>query len=266
MKSLAYVAACLLLFYSWVSLPLSINLTQAQKNEIAKRIWFSEASGNYDKLAFWNQNEKFPSLGICHFIWFPEHCTEQYTQTFPELLAYFKKRSIQLPLWLQNAQYAPWKTREEFLNPEHQKQIEELKAFMHKTMDVQVDFIIERFERMWPAILKEASEENKKKVATNYALLMHTSQGIFALLDYLNYKGAGTDPKERYFNVGWGLLQVLTAMKTTNKDDAVNQFVQAAKEVLTYRVEHAPSHKAHEKQWLPGFFNRLDRYIQCGSL
>ncbi|MGE0009243.1 MAG: hypothetical protein AB7F19_01770 [Candidatus Babeliales bacterium] len=260
MNTLKYYVWCMLFFYCTASQTLQINLTPAQKKEIAERIWFNEASGHYDKLVFWNQNENFPSLGICHFIWFPENCKEQYTQTFPELLQYFKKNLVHMPAWLQNAHYAPWSTRAEFLKPEHQQQIEELKALMYSTMHVQVDFIIDRFERMWPDIQKQALASEQQKITANYTLLMQSPQGIFALLDYLNFKGAGIDPKERYNNVAWGLLQVLQTMETTHKEDAVAQFVQAAKAVLTNRVSHAPVDKAHEKQWLPGFFNRLDRY------
>lgn len=235
-------------------------LTTAQKQEIAQRIWHNEASKRYDRLVFWNVNEKFPSLGICHFIWYPSKDTDIYTQTFPELLAYFKKNKVKLPLWLSDAQFAPWQTREDFVKQEQSAQVEELRKLLFDTMDLQVDFIIERLERAMPRILNSAHAEKRKKVEHNFKELMRSPQGVYALLDYLNFKGEGTDAKERYNNVGWGLLQVLETMEEVSSSP-VAQFSQAAKSVLERRIANAPAEKSHERNWLPGWFNRLNTYI-----
>ncbi len=37
--------------------------------------------------------------------------------------------------------------------------------------------------------------------------------GVYALVDYVNFKGEGTLATERYQDHGWGLLQVLEGMK-----------------------------------------------------
>ncbi len=235
------------------------TLTSAQKKEIAQHLWHNEASKRYDRLVFWNVNEKFPSLGICHFIWYPAKNTDIYTQTFPDLLTHFKKNKVKLPPWLDQAQFAPWQTREEFVKQETSAQVEELRKLLFDTMDLQVDFIIERLERAWPRMLNVALAEKRQQVECNFNLLMQSPQGVYALLDYLNFKGEGTDPKERYNNIGWGLLQVLENMGQVS-GNAVAQFAAAAKSVLTTRTENAPSHKAHEKNWLPGWFNRLNTY------
>lgn len=249
-------------FYSSISHSAPFILTPTDKQEIAKRIWFNEGSGCYDTLVFWNQNEKFPSLGICHFIWFPENCNEPYTQTVPELLHYIKKHAVQMPAWLNNMQHAPWPTRAEFLKSENQQKVEELRALMKSTMHLQVDFIIDRFERIWADIEKQMSCKEQQTIIKNYQLLTGSPQGIFALLDYLNFKGAGIDEKERYGTTSWGLLQVMQNMPLAQTfQEAIAYFISAAKQVLTNRVSHAPEHKKkHEQQWLIGWFNRIDRY------
>ncbi|MFZ4681922.1 MAG: hypothetical protein ACOYMS_05440, partial [Terrimicrobiaceae bacterium] len=49
----------------------SIQLSDAQANEIGRRIWKNECAGSVDGLTSWNSGEDFASLGIGHFIWYP---------------------------------------------------------------------------------------------------------------------------------------------------------------------------------------------------
>ncbi len=238
-------------------------------------IWSNECSKRYDQLVFWKQNEKFPSLGICHFIWYPKKSADIYTQTFPDLLTYFKKKKVQLPAWLKSVQYAPWKTKEEFDAAAQSKEIEELRQLLYQTMDLQVEFLIERLQKSWPRILKSAAPEKRKLVQQNFQALMQTPEGTFALLDYLNFKGEGIDQKERYNGAGWGLLQVLEGMavesngkvdlsvrpeSAKDQDRILESFITSAQTVLTNRIANAPAHKAHEKEWLKGWINRVNRY------
>jgi hypothetical protein len=236
---------------------LPTNLTNAQKKEIGMRIWHNEAGGRYDQLVFWKTNEQFPSLGICHFIWYPRENADTYTQTFPDLIAYFKKKKVKLPAWLANAKYAPWKSKEEFDKVAQSSKVQELRKLMADTIDLQVEFVIQRLENAWPRIKKDAEPKKRKAVEQNFRALMQTPQGIFALIDYLNFKGEGTDPKERYNGMGWGLLQALETMN----GPTIENFVTAAKSVLSARVAYAPPHKSHEKDWLQGWHNRVYRYL-----
>jgi hypothetical protein len=237
---------------------LSPNLTSAQKKEIGMQIWRNEAGGRYDQLVFWKANEQFPSLGICHFIWYPRENVDIYTQTFPDLIASFKKKKVKLPAWLANAQYAPWKSKEEFDKLAQSSQVQELRKLMADTIDLQVEFVIQRLENAWPRIKKNTNPAKRKAVEQNFGALMQTPQGVYALIDYLNFKGEGTDPKERYNGLGWGLLQVLENM---NEQNTIESFVTAAKSVLSTRVANAPAHKSHEKDWLKGWHNRVNRYL-----
>ena len=76
------------------------------------------------------------------------------------------------------------------------------------------------------------------------------------------FKGEGALTTEMYKGQGWGLLQVLERMKgTENGIQAVQEFVKAAGEILTERVNNSPPEK-NEQRWLPGWKNRLNTYIQ----
>lgn len=237
-----------------------LSLSAQQKKEIGMQMWRNEGGQRYENLVIWKKNEQFPSFGICHFIWYPSTNADIYTQTFPDLLAYFKKKKVKLPAWLKDAKSAPWKTKEEFDAVAHSEQIEELRKLMFDTMDLQVEFIIKRLESAWPRIRTAAQKTKRKQMEQNFNALMQSPQGVYALIDYLNFKGEGTDPKERYNGVGWGLLQVLENMdpKFQNHPEA---FAQAAKDVLSHRVVNAPVHKSHEKDWLKGWYNRVNTYV-----
>jgi hypothetical protein len=79
------------------------------------------------------------------------------------------------------------------------------------------------------------------------------------LMDYVNFKGEGVSPSERYRGQGWGLLQVLETMPATGP--AIPAFVEAADKVLTRRVANSPPARG-EARWLAGWRNRLETYTK----
>ncbi len=83
-------------------------------------------------------------------------------------------------------------------------------------------------------------------------------EGIYALVDYVNFKGEGTSPTERYRGQGWGLLQVLQGMRQSQRGPAAaTEFGHSAIRVLTRRVANAPR---DESRWLAGWKNRCSGY------
>ena len=71
-------------------------------------------------------------------------------------------------------------------------------------------------------------------------------------------KGEGLKGVASYNNQAWGLKQVLENMKGTSiGHDALVEFSNSAKYVLTRRVQNAPR---DESQWLKGWYNRVDTY------
>jgi hypothetical protein len=86
-----------------------------------------------------------------------------------------------------------------------------------------------------------------------------TPNGVYALVDYVNFKGEGTNPRERYRGQGWGLLQVLQEMNDNSAGPAAAEFSRAAKRVLARRIANAPR---REDQWRAGWFTRCDSYAR----
>ena len=87
---------------------------------------------------------------------------------------------------------------------------------------------------------------------------------MYALVDYVNFKGEGVLPSERYADRGWGLLQVLAGMRGENADGATREFVESAARVLAERVKNSPPER-HEARWLPGWTSRVRGYATSGG-
>ena len=135
----------------------------------------------------------------------------------------------------------------------------QLRQFLADTIDLQAEFLIARLEGALPKMLAEAAPADRANVQQQFERLARTSQGCFALVDYVNFKGEGVLHTERYQGQGWGLLQVLEAMPRTSDAGAVDEFVRAAKATLIRRVHNAPAER-HESRWLSGWLRRVNSY------
>lgn len=214
---------------------------------IGERIWKNECNLRVEGLTTWNQGEEFASLGIGHFIWYPKHYRGPFVETFPSLIAFLRSKGVAVPDWI--AKECPWDSREAFYADS--SKLQQLRHLLQETIALQAEFIIQRFEAAMEKILTDTHLKRQ------YHRLMKHPKGVFAMVDYLNFKGEGTSLKERYQGVGWGLLQVLAAMK--EEKDPVDDFIASAKNVLQERVAHSPPER-NEKRWLAGWNNRVDSY------
>ena len=66
----------------------TVELSDNQALEIGRRIWKNECGGTVSGLTSWNAGEEFASLGIAHFIWYPEGKRGPFEESFPKLVAY----------------------------------------------------------------------------------------------------------------------------------------------------------------------------------
>ena len=107
-----------------------------------------------------------------------------------------------------------------------------------------------------------SSAEKQKKLKRRFLEVANSfpPYGLYALIDYVNFKGEGTSSLERYNDQGWGLLQVLENMPQGSKTDSLQQFVNSAQQILTRRVDNAPAAR-NEARWLQGWSNRLKTYL-----
>lgn len=243
-----------------------LSLSREDAQWIGCKIFCNECSGRIDKLIMWNEGEDFMSLGIGHFIWYAKDKKGPFGERFPGFLQFAKKNNAVLPEWLQGAEkYCPWTSREEFLRELESPKMCELRQFVAETVGLQLLYIVKRLNGAVPKILAAAPEATRPLVEEQFYRLAATPDGMYALVDYLNFKGDGTLVAERYNAQGWGLLQVLERMTGTGTGmPAVQEFARAAETVLTERVKNSPPERG-EQRWLRGWKQRLCTYEEASK-
>ena len=140
-----------------------------------------------------------------------------------------------------------------------------LRNWLADQVGVQTDFILARSRAALPKILATAPTGERARIEANYRKVGATSNGTYALIDYVNFKGDGSLATERYQGVGWGLLQVLAGMREMTGGQAAGaaaaEFAASAKRVLARRIANSPPERG-EKRWLEGWRNRCDTYAK----
>ncbi len=175
--------------------PAGTALSTAAKQRIGRKIWKNESGGTAAGLTHWNAGEEFPSMGIGHFIWYPKG---------------FRGR---------------WTDRD-FRSP----RLKSLRAWLANNVSLQTDFIISTSRQALPRIMAAAPPAQRNRIRANYRKVATTPNGTYALIDYVNFKGDGTNPTERYRGQGWGLMWVLMEMKNVPAGQpAAREFAAAAK-------------------------------------
>ncbi len=228
------------------------RLSGAQMDRVGRRIWQNECGGTVAGLTSWNGGEDFASLGIGHFIWYPQGRNGPFAESFPPLMAFLASRGIPTPDWTRGA--CPWPTKASFEADKNGERQQQLRSLLSRTVQQQTEFIMARMEAALPKML--AQSRNPAEVQRAFVGLKQTPEGTFCLIDYVNFKGEGTSSTERYRGEGWGLLQVLEDMPNS-KTPA--EFAAAAKRVLSRRVANAPPERK-EQRWLAGWHSRCDGY------
>jgi hypothetical protein len=240
----------------------AINLSPADTRRIGKRIWQNECNGTLAGLTSWNEGENFASLGIGHFIWYPKGARGPFYESFPRFVSFGAARGAKLPEVLRVKGDCPWSSRAEFNRASQTARMKELRQFLAKTVDLQAEFLIERLREALPKMLADAAQPKRAQVQQQFDRLAGSAMGCYALVDYVNFKGEGVLATERYAGQGWGLLQVLEGMSQESSGrEAVKNFAESAKKVLTNRVRNSPPER-NETRWLPGWLNRINTYVE----
>jgi hypothetical protein len=234
-----------------------IHISAAEADKIGARIWRNECAGTRDGLTSWNKGEAFASLGIGHFIWYPAGRRGPFKESFPALRDFLRAQGVELPRWLAEAEACPWSDRAAFMADFRSPRMEELRSLLASTVGLQARFAALRLEQSLPSMLAAAPAAERDRIRANFYRVAAAPGGLYALMDYVNFKGEGTSPTERYDGEGWGLLQVLAGMSEGGKATAA--FSRSADKVLTRRVELSPPARG-EKRWLPGWRNRVATY------
>ena len=241
-----------------------IALSHAEALRIGKKIWQNECNGTVAGLTAWNEGEDFASLGIGHFIWYPQGKRGPFEESFPKLVSFMSSRGAKLPKVLLSAGGlpCPWNSRVEFFQARQTTEMKQLRQFLADTVDLQAEFMVNRLETALPKMLDEAALADRENVRRQFERVASTPQGCYALVDYVNFKGEGVLHTERYRGQGWGLLQVLEGMTQSDRGpSAVEEFTRSARAVLTRRVQNAPAER-NESRWLSGWIHRVNSYTR----
>jgi hypothetical protein len=237
-----------------------VRISDGDALRIGKKIWQNESNGTVAGLTAWNAGENFASLGIGHFIWYPEGVHGPFEESFPKFLAFARERRVVIPAWLNQSHTCPWSARAEFSGAQNSTQMRELRQFLARTIDVQAQFMVARLQQSLAKMLDEAAPADRANVERQFARVASTPHGCYALVDYVNFKGEGVLHTERYRGEGWGLLQVLEQMRDSeNGPGAAREFSNSAAAMLRRRVQNSPPER-HEARWLPGWLNRVHSY------
>ena len=229
--------------------------------KIGQKIWLNETGGKSDAITSWNANEEFASLGIGHFIWFPLGKWLPFEESFPALLEFMRNKNVHLPAWLDQTQIPanPWTSRAEFRKDANSPRMKELRQFLLGTVTEQTQFMVARAQGAMEKILKTTPEGTEREhIVIQFTRIIRASEDFYPLIDYINFKGEGTNPKEAAMDSetgqrqGWGLKQVLLKMNGDASDPkAVRaEFADAAQFVLQQRVRNLPSNRVFEVGWL----------------
>lgn len=229
--------------------------SQVNVQELGKRIWQNECAGSVQGLVSWNDGEAFPSLGIGHFIWYPAGVQEAFDESFPTFVRFARAQGVQVPAYFNGP--APWADKKAFLR-DSSGTAGQMRQWLASHVDIQIRFIMLRSRLALKRMMQQSTDP--QAVQQRYAALASTTQGMYCLVDYVNFKGEGIKSDERYNGHGWGLLQVLEEMRgfPTGKA-ATAEFSRAAAAVLTRRVANSPAARG-EKRWLNGWLNRCATY------
>ena len=228
---------------------------------IGQKIWLNETGGKPDAITAWSANEEFASLGIGHFIWFPVGKWLPFEESFPALLEFMRKKNVRLPAWLDQTQIPanPWTSRAEFRRNANSPQMKELRQFLLDTVAEQTQFMVARAQGAMEKILKTTPDGTEREhIVIQFTRVVRASENLYPLIDYINFKGEGTNPNEAAMDretgrrQGWGLKQVLLRMNgVTGDPKAVRaEFADAAQFVLQQRIRNLPSNRVFEVGWL----------------
>jgi len=262
---MAAVKACtLLLALLCLAMPTQAqDISQDELKVIAALVFHNECASQDSCLTAWNEGEEFASLGIGHFIWYPTGAKKTFKESFPALLTFMQQRGATLPAWFNGdpEQANPWSHRATFLAAYDSADMQTLRSFLQHNKALQAEFMQQRLTEALPDLLKNLDTESQTHVRKQFEHVAASPMGMYVLMDYVNFKGEGTSPDERYHGKGWGMLQVLEYMSIQAPGlPAIRAFAEAADAMLTQRVALSPASR-HEQRWLPGWRKRLHTYV-----
>ncbi len=237
----------------------AIDLTPAQQLSIGRAVWRNECAGTVEGLTSWNAGEAFPSLGIGHFIWYPKGKKGPFAESWPIFVRFALANGVQPPALARGA--CPWPDRAAFLKKRDAAEVRLLREWLAQHVALQAKFLVYRSQESLPRMMAALPRSQAARLKKQFLALSESAQGRYALIDYVNFKGEGVELTERYQGEGWGLSQVLLAMREVQPTQAPAEFSVVAQRVLLRRIALSPSARG-EARWREGWLARCRTYAK----
>jgi len=245
----------------------ALELSPELADKVGRQVWLNETGGSREGVTSWNATEDFPSLGIGHFIWFPEGLQTPFRESFPAMFEFLRSKGAKPPAWLDKSPVppSPWKTRREFMRDFHSPKMVSLRRFLLDTVDLQAAYLAERLKGALPMIqAKLPDPKDREHVAQQFNRVVAVSPDLYPLIDYINFKGEGVGETEHFPSrktgepEGWGLKDVLLTMKGDSLDrkEVLSAFANAARDTLKRRIANNPP----DQRWQQGWLKRVETY------
>ena len=256
---------------SVLRMPQASDLTDDQLLEIGIKVWQNECDiwGRPGKvthdmkkgIASWEADYALIGIGQC--IWYPADENKNFQEDWPRVAQALKDKGYPIEDWMLGA--CPWNNSEEFFADFNGDRLRSLRKMLaKKALIIEQTRCIatrldESLDKMKAAIDRESCITDEEKTVLKQMLSDHFYQvatdhyprGLYALMDYVHFKGEGVLPTETINGVGWGLRQLLEEMheNTVAKKGPVAAFVDAA-------IAMFPSRKTNEY-----FKDRMETYL-----
>ncbi len=210
-----------------------VVIDQKTADWIVNRVWQNETGANRENYIFWNPEEAFPSLGIGHFIWYPNGVKLDFPDVFPQFVQYVQlKRASAVVPEVQGS--CPWQSRAEFLNAKGGTVYSKIMAFLDQVVDLQKMYIVHAWQKGMSQVLTVS--QRVSFVRNQILRLSQTQLGLYAMVDYVNFKGDG-------LSHSWGIMQVLEEMVEDQRMSVDLAFAASCWLALKRRVDTHPEDK-----------------------
>lgn len=232
--------------YAWNPTPTTVSnqvlqfrLNREEKIKLGRAIAKKELGS--EGLIDWTPSEDFASLGIMHATWGSEK-TIKHQNGFLKFLYYVQSKGGTIPDFLQKNQDNPWNSRSSFFyaKTSNDPRMIQLQKFLQATKDLQVDFTIDQAAQACNKII--AKGKYNQNDILKLKQLSSDAQGIFAIIDYVNFKGEGNldDPSS------WGFANVIHEMQLSGGNE-IYRFIVAAEKVL---ANNHPKFYIYKAGWI----------------
>ncbi|MBX9742927.1 MAG: hypothetical protein K2W99_05270 [Chthoniobacterales bacterium] len=266
----------------------SIYFSDDALSDLGNRLWTTYSPEK--KVVIWDERG-FACIGIAQCLWNPVGTTSSFGEDWPATARFLKNHGIAIEEWMLGP--CPWSTEKEFNDAlQNDPRLQRLITLLSTPAAIteQAHCIVENFKQAFSpisesSILKNLPPGEAKLLAAYFWAVSHCygdnckPLGLFALIDYVHYKGEGLGGG--YNTQSWGLQRVLWNMQNVDPEfvhthTALETFIVSAKQVLeeritNYRIERdrnntpvtndKPNANFDEAQYRKLWHDHLDAYL-----